>query len=213
MNPDYDYLFKIRLIGSRGVGKTHLMTRFINDQNSQNNPALPSLVIDNAKESEDASHSIMVDFNGKTIKLVIFHQHRHLLKKITDGFSPYSPFDHDGLPKQCHATVIVFDVSDQNSFDDCRSWDRVAQMNEGKVWLVGNKIDVANRVVAQNQAQLLAQQFNAPYVETSAQTGQNVQQLYNSILQTLLNKYNQSNNSNVNNNNNNNQTRNECHLL
>ena len=77
MNPEYDYLFKLLLIGDSGVGKSCLLLRFSDDTYSgKTNIIYPSL---ENPFLESYISTIGVDFkirtielDGKTIKLQIW---------------------------------------------------------------------------------------------------------------------------------------------
>lgn len=52
--------------------------------------------------------------------------------------------------------------------------------------LVGNKVDLEHlRRVSSNEASALASEWNCPYVETSAKTRQNVEQVYTQLMRKI----------------------------
>lgn len=71
--------------------------------------------------------------------------------------------------------LLVFDVTDERSFNNIRNWikntEQYATEGVNKI-LIGNKCDIhEKRVVTFDQAQSLANEYNLPYVETSAKSG------------------------------------------
>lgn len=93
---------------------------------------------------------------------------------------------------------IVYDVSDKHSFDsmwllncqniklgadnaiDVRTWYRsfcIGLPTHQQPALVGNKIDLVDRVVTTQQGQALAQELGALFFEISAKTNQGVQEM------------------------------------
>lgn len=61
--------------------------------------------------------------------------------------------------------------------------------DEALVFLVGNKADVAGREVEQTQAEEFAKNNDVTYVEVSAKTGLNIQNLFRNIASRLQKKY------------------------
>ena len=61
MQGEYDYLFKVLLIGNSGVGKSSLLVRFADDTFSEN--FMPTIGVDFKIRT--------VEVDGKTIKLQI----------------------------------------------------------------------------------------------------------------------------------------------
>lgn len=53
---------------------------------------------------------------------------------------------------------------------------------EGFIFLVGNKIDLDYREVSQTEGQQHADKLGIPYIEISAKTGQNVEQLFLTLI-------------------------------
>ena len=75
--------------------------------------------------------------------------------------------------------LLVYDVSDEKSFENVRGWMRNIEMhassNVNKI-LIGNKCDVSEekRVISTARGQALADEFGIPFAETSAKSGVNV---------------------------------------
>ncbi|XP_022770167.1 GTP-binding protein YPTM2-like [Durio zibethinus] len=162
MNPEYDYLFKLLLIGDSGVGKSCLLLRFADDS-----------------YIESYISTIGVDFkirtveqDGKTIKLQIWDTAgQERFRTITSSYY-----------RGAHGIIIVYDVTDQESFNNIKQWlneiDRYASDNVNKL-LVGNKCDLtANKVVSYETAKAFADEVGIPFMETSAKDSTNVEQAF-----------------------------------
>ncbi|GAB2219690.1 hypothetical protein Droror1_Dr00007327 [Drosera rotundifolia] len=162
MNNEYDYLFKLLLIGDSGVGKSCLLLRFADD----------SYV-------ESYISTIGVDFkirtveqDGKTIKLQIWDTAgQERFRTITSSYY-----------RGAHGIIIVYDVTDQQSFENVKQWlseiDRYASDNVVKL-LVGNKSDLtSNRVVSYESGKAFADEIGVPFLETSAKNASNVEEAF-----------------------------------
>lgn len=74
--------------------------------------------------------------------------------------------------------LLVYDVTDQKSFEDIRNWVRTIEQHASdgvnKI-LIGNKCDMnEKRVVPIEKGQALADEFQIKFMETSAKTNVNV---------------------------------------
>ncbi|CAH9086585.1 unnamed protein product [Cuscuta europaea] len=162
MNPEYDYLFKLLLIGDSGVGKSCLLLRFADDS-----------------YLESYISTIGVDFkirtveqDGKTIKLQIWDTAgQERFRTITSSYY-----------RGAHGIIVVYDVTDMESFNNVKQWlseiDRYASDNVNKL-LVGNKSDLtAQKAVSYEVAKAFADEIGIPLLETSAKNAQNVEQAF-----------------------------------
>ena len=130
MNPEYHYLFDLRLIGDSSVGKTGLLLRFADNTFSETNSS--TLGLDFKTRT--------IELDGKIIKLQIWDsagQERFM--KISPNFL-----------RPAHGVIVVYDVTNQESFDNVRRWlheiDSYASENVNKL-LVGNKCDLTTQKV------------------------------------------------------------------
>lgn len=162
MNNEYDYLFKLLLIGDSGVGKSCLLLRFADDT-----------------YTPDYISTIGVDFkirtielDGKTIKLQIWDTAgQERFRTITSSYY-----------RGAHGIIIVYDVTDQESFNNVKQWlqeiDRYATGGVMKL-LVGNKADLSDKkVVEYTVAKEYADSLEIPFLETSALSSTNVEQAF-----------------------------------
>jgi len=162
MNTEYDYLFKLLLIGDSGVGKSCMLLRFADDT-----------------YTESYISTIGVDFkirtislDGKTIKLQIWDTAgQERFRTITSSYY-----------RGAHGIIIVYDVTEMESFNNVKQWlheiDRYASEGVNKL-LVGNKADlVSKKQVDTASAKELADSLSMPFLETSAKSATNVEQAF-----------------------------------
>jgi len=162
MNPEYDYLFKLLLIGDSGVGKSCLLLRFADDTYTES--YISTIGVDFKIRT--------IELNGKTIKLQIWDTAgQERFRTITSSYY-----------RGAHGIIVVYDVTDQVSFNNVKQWlqeiDRYACENVNKL-LVGNKSDlVTKKVVDMNTAKEFADGLGIPFLETSAKNATNVEQAF-----------------------------------
>nr|XP_015806280.2 ras-related protein ORAB-1 [Nothobranchius furzeri] len=162
MNPEYDYLFKLLLIGDSGVGKSCLLLRFADDTYTES--YISTIGVDFKIRT--------VDMDGKTVKLQIWDTAgQERFRTITSSYY-----------RGAHGIIIVYDVTEQESFNNVKQWldeiDRYACENVSRL-LVGNKSDlVSKKVVDAASAQDLASSLKIPFLETSAKSSDNVEKAF-----------------------------------
>jgi len=172
MNPEYDYLFKLLLIGDSGVGKSCLLLRFADDTYTES--YISTIGVDFKIRT--------IELDGKTIKLQIWDTAgQERFRTITSSYY-----------RGAHGIIIVYDVTDQESFNNVRQWlqeiDRYASENVNKL-LVGNKCDMTTKkVVDFATAKQYADQLGIPFLETSAKNATNVEQAFMTMAAEIKNR-------------------------
>ena len=87
-----------------------------------------------------------------------------------------------------HGAVVIFDVTNRETFKRATKWfSELSEFTEGrtKIILVGNKIDLPNRVISNEEASELAKQYKCNFLEVSALLGKNVEEIFNSLAMTI----------------------------
>ncbi|KAK8510836.1 hypothetical protein V6N13_097597 [Hibiscus sabdariffa] len=172
MNPEYDYLFKLLLIGDSGVGKSCLLLRFADDSYLES--YISTIGVDFKIRT--------VDQDGKTIKLQIWDTAgQERFRTITSSYY-----------RGAHGIIVVYDVTDLESFNNVKQWlneiDRYASDNVNKL-LVGNKCDLtANRAVPYETAKAFAEEIGIPFMETSAKSATNVEEAFMAMAASIKNR-------------------------
>ncbi|CAK55665.1 unnamed protein product (macronuclear) [Paramecium tetraurelia] len=174
-NEDYSDFFKVVLVGDAGVGKTHLMTRYVKGCLPKN--AVPTIGI------EFAGKTVTLQ-NGKKVKAQIWD---------TAGQERYRGITSTHFRKAGGA-LVVYDVTKEKTFESVVKWMedlRYQAEPDVVIMLVGNKIDLvenngsARLKVQKEDAKNLAQQHKVLFEESSAVTGQNVGQCFDRLLQEM----------------------------
>mmetsp|Transcript_5106 Transcript_5106/g.10579 ORF Transcript_5106/g.10579 Transcript_5106/m.10579 type:complete len:203 (+) Transcript_5106:1698-2306(+) len=161
-HPEYDYLFKLLLIGDSGVGKSCLLLRFADDTYTES--YISTIGVDFKIRT--------IEMDGKTIKLQIWDTAgQERFRTITSSYY-----------RGAHGIIIVYDVTDQESFDNVKTWlqeiDRYAA-DKVNTLLVGNKSDLTNkRVVSYEAAKEFADSVEMEFLETSAKNSTNVEKAF-----------------------------------
>ena len=92
--------------------------------------------------------------------------------------------------------IIVFGVDESYIVRGLDEWYNTIKENvdikEKVIYLVGNKIDIDNRIISKEEGQKLANEKNMKYFETSAKTGEGINDVFNEIYNDIyeLNKDN-----------------------
>lgn len=159
---EYDLLFKILIIGDSGVGKSCLLLKFTDRY--FNDSYISTIGVDFKIQT--------IQLDNKIIKLQLWDTAgQERFKTITTSYY-----------RGAHGIVIVYDISDKESFLNVRNW--IAEVNKYasdnvKLLLVGNKCDLQKeRQVSIEEGTELANKLNIPFVEASAKDSTNVQQLF-----------------------------------
>ena len=170
ISQDYDYLFKVLLLGDSDVGKSSLILRYTEETFSSK--LVNSIGVDFKMKKKE--------IDGKIIKVQIWDTAGHeRFRSIT-----YSYY------RGANAIIIVFDLSDKKSFISITEWlkqiEKHAKENVFK-FLVGNKSDLIDeRKVTYEEAKQYADEHDLPYIETSAKEGININELFDSSIKTFL---------------------------
>ncbi|PKI83363.1 ras GTPase [Malassezia vespertilionis] len=162
LSPDYDYLFKLLLIGDSGVGKSCLLLRFADDTYTES--YISTIGVDFKIRT--------IELEGKTVKLQIWDTAgQERFRTITSSYY-----------RGAHGIIVVYDITDEATFTNVKQWlqeiERYACEGVNKL-LVGNKADLgSSRAVEYEAAKQFADGLNIPFLETSAKDATNVEQAF-----------------------------------
>ena len=166
---EYDYLYKVVLIGDSGVGKSNLLSRFT--RNEFNLETKSTIGV------EFATRSIQTE--GKTIKAQIWDtagQERY--RAITSAYY-----------RGAVGALLVYDIAKYASFKNCERW--LTELREHAdrnivIMLVGNKSDLRHlREVPTEEAKSFAEKNKLSFIETSALDATNVELAFQNILNEI----------------------------
>eukprot|EP01115_Flamella_aegyptia_P014616 TRINITY_DN83_c1_g1_i1.p1 TRINITY_DN83_c1_g1~~TRINITY_DN83_c1_g1_i1.p1 ORF type:complete len:220 (+),score=45.35 TRINITY_DN83_c1_g1_i1:49-708(+) len=163
---EYDFLFKVVLIGDSGVGKSNLLSRFTRNEFTIESKSTIGV--------EFATRTIAVD--GKIIKAQIWD---------TAGQEKYRAIT-SAYYRGAVGALLVYDITRNATFDHLERWLNELLDHADKnivVMLVGNKSDLRHlRAVTTDQAKEFAEKRNLSFIETSALESTNVETAFTTIL-------------------------------
>jgi len=163
---EYDFLFKVVLIGDSGVGKSNLLSRFTRNEFTIESKSTIGV--------EFATRTIMCD--GKIIKAQIWD---------TAGQEKYRAIT-SAYYRGAVGALLVYDITRASTFDHLERWLNELLDHADKnivVMLVGNKSDLRHlRAVTTDQAKEFAEKKGLSFIETSALESTNVELAFTNIL-------------------------------
>ena len=171
-NDDYDLIFKLILIGDSGVGKTNILSRYINNEFSMATKSTVGVEFG----------SKIIKQNDKTIKIQIWDtagQERY--KSITTAYY-----------KGAKGAFVVYDITRRETFNNVNKWigDLKTSGNEDVyILLIGNKSDLENaRQVPTEEIEKKAEQLKVAFCETSALDGTNIEHAFELVVDEISKK-------------------------
>jgi small GTP-binding protein len=163
--------YKIMLLGNMAVGKSSIMYRFTDDHFNVNIMGTAGLEIKKKTlKLNDTDISLNIyDFAGQD-----------RFRQITK--SHYK--DSNGI-------FLIYDITDRKAFESVSDWMNQIKLNAAsgvEIILVGNKVDMTNRAVTEEEGKELANKYEFPFIETSAMTGYNIEKAFITLVENIRNK-------------------------
>lgn len=167
----YDFIWKVVLVGDSGVGKTNLLSRFT--RNKFNAESKTTIGVEFATRN--------VQIRGKTVRAQIWDtagQERY--RAITSVYY-----------RGAVGALVLYDITKPATFENLDKW--ISELKEHAdpcvcIMIVGNKTDLrSQRVVSTEEGRLLAEKYRYSFIETSALDASNVGEAFNNLLVDIFN--------------------------
>ena len=170
-NDDYDYLYKIVLIGDSGVGKSNILTRFTKNE-----------------FNFKSTSTIGVEFSTRTVQV----QSKRIKAQVWDtaGQERFRAIT-SAFYRGAVGALLVYDITKYESFVSVEKWLKELKEhgdNKMVIMLVGNKNDLKHlRAVPLEEAKAFSEKQGLSFIETSALDSNNVDQAFENVLSDVFN--------------------------
>ena len=168
---DYNYLFKVLILGDSFVGKTNMLKRFLNDEFDMN-----------------TKETVGVEFGSKNF---ILGEKEDIVKAQiwdTAGQERYRSVTK-AYYKGAKGALLVYDITRKATFENIDNWLIDLRTNADKdilILLIGNKSDLIDtREINEEEARTKAEQYNIAFLETSAKTGDNINKAFSQLIEEV----------------------------
>ena len=170
-----EYAFKLILGGDGAVGKTSMVHRYVEDEFATDYKSTIGTSIMKKectfKELESVVRFVIWDLAGQA-----------QFKRVRQSYL-----------SNAEAGILVYDVTNRSSFENIdKNWYlevKKASPNIALI-LVGNKIDLeSEREVTHEEGEELAQKLALTYIETSAKTGENINDAFKMLALQIIRKF------------------------
>ena len=173
MEKEYDYIFKVLLVGNSVVGKSSLILRYV-DQ-IWNDVFVPTIGVDFKVKS--------LEIENKSIKLQIWDTAGQ--ERFRNVISSYF--------KGAHGILLIFDITSRDSFKELENWLAEVEKNAStqilKI-LIGNKCDLEEeREISKDEGEAFAMRNGMQYIETSAKINTNVNEAFEALSKIMVEYY------------------------
>jgi small GTP-binding protein len=175
---NYDKTCQLLIIGDSSVGKTSLITRYTNGTFKEEYLATVGLDY----------HTKIEDINNQTIQIKLWD---------TAGQERFKSLTQN-LFRNAEGVLLVFDVSKNETFYNLKDWIASIKKNiESQnmfipLVILGNKIDLGGREVSTEDAENFANENKYKYFETSAKTGEGVDNAIRELVSMVISQNNQN---------------------
>jgi len=166
------YAYKVVLGGEGAVGKTSLVFTFVEGKFETDYKSTIGTSI--------MKKELAIRGSDATVRLIIWDlAGQDQFKRVRQTYY-----------QNAEAGIIVFDVTRRDTFQTVEKWVEETQRGSGKpdikLLIVGNKIDLPNRQVTYEEGLALSKKLGLSYVETSAKTGDMVNDAFEMLALALI---------------------------
>ena len=169
---NYDKKCQLLVVGNSAVGKSSILRRFTQDKFNPNYFA-----------------TVGIDFFTKDV--ILDDKVIHIKIWDTAGQERYKSLTQ-GFFRNAQGIIIVYDITNQTSFDDLKYWIQSIENNtnlQNKIIpaiIIGNKIDILEREVDNISAENFAKEIKYKYFEVSAKSGQGVDEAIKYLIKKVI---------------------------
>lgn len=166
---EYDFLFKIVTIGDSSVGKSSILTRYVDNVFSEN--YISTIGVDFKIKT--------INIKDKNIKLQIWDTAgQERFKTITQSYY-----------RGASAILLIYDLTDISTFQNLNKWlmDVKKANNDAQIFIIGNKLDLFDcRQIKYNEAKNFTEKHGYKYIEVSAKTNKGINNLFIDLCESLI---------------------------
>ena len=166
--------YKVLLLGDSTVGKTCFLLQYT--EKSFQTEHMSTIGLDYRLKN-------IILKNGKKVKLQIWDTAgQDRFRSVTKTYY-----------KGAHGILLIYDVTSLQTYENVKNW--ITQIREEAnphivIYIIGNKIDmIEGRKVKTEEGQQLANEFHLQFFETSAKTGQNINETFDSLVNKIDDVY------------------------
>ncbi|CAM9661587.1 ras-related protein Rab-3C-like [Petromyzon marinus] len=173
---NFDYMFKLLIIGNSSVGKTSFLFRYADE-------SFTSAFVS----------TVGIDFKVKTV----YRNEKRIKLQIWDtaGQERYRTIT-TAYYRGAMGFILMYDITNEDSFNAVSDWStqiKTYSWDNAQVVLVGNKCDMEDdRMVPTEQGRQLAEQLGFEFFETSAKDNINVKQTFERLVDVICEKMSES---------------------
>ncbi|MFX1274867.1 MAG: GTP-binding protein [Promethearchaeota archaeon] len=169
-----EYAYKLILGGEGGVGKTSMVHRFVEDTFQTD---YKSTIGTSIMKKECSFEGL-----SSKVRFVIWDlAGQAQFKRVRMSYV-----------ENAEAGLLVYDVTRKETFDSLEGWHNEIKTASPTISLilVGNKIDLEDkRQVPTEEGQALAQKLGLTYIETSAKTGENINDAFKMLALQMIKRF------------------------
>ena len=170
MDENYDFIFKVLLLGNSDVGKSSLLLRYVDSV--WNDAFVPTIGVDFKVKT--------LTINEKKVKMQIWDTAGQ--ERFRTVVSTYF--------RGAHGILLLYDVTNRDSFKNLESWlieiEKNAKEKVLKI-LIGNKCDLTDdREIQSDEGKAFALRNGMEFMETSAKMNTNVTEAFETLGKLMI---------------------------
>lgn len=168
----YTYIFKYIIVGDSNVGKSCILSNFLNKEFKSNHDV-----------------TIGVDFGVKIVEI----EDKNIIKLYiwdTAGQETFKSIIRSYY-RGTIGVLLIYDINNYNSYLNILEWMKEIKsytIPEITFILIGNKLDLDTRCVPYDEAQQLADSYNMLFIETSAKESININKAFIKLTNCIYKK-------------------------